>query len=237
MTSTGTRPDKAEAARYPPGVWVESAVDAARKEAEWRAHPATRRRGGGRESACAGSRGRSAASNAMVEAGQRYCIDILTQVSAAPRPPSTRSRSTCSRTTPATAWSAAAARRPRSEDRGDDRKRSARLRLLGSRVTEAFFEPEGDGAYLGDRADARAVGPRRPARRPARGADRPRDRALGGGRIGGADGPPAQVGRVTYEIMRSVPIGRVRGQRRGAPARAEGRDGRAPGSPTRPAPS
>jgi hypothetical protein len=33
----------------------------------------------------------------------RYCIDIITQVSAF-RPRSTRSRSGCSTTTPATAW-------------------------------------------------------------------------------------------------------------------------------------
>ncbi len=29
---------------------------------------------------------------------------------------------------------------------------------------------------------------------------------LGGGRIGGEAGPPAQVGRITYEVLRSVPI-------------------------------
>lgn len=29
---------------------------------------------------------------------------------------------------------------------------------------------------------------------------------LGGGRIGGADGPRAEVGRITYEVLRSVPI-------------------------------
>jgi Thioesterase-like superfamily len=34
---------------------------------------------------------------------------------------------------------------------------------------------------------------------------------LGGGRIGG-DGPPAQVGRLTYEILRSVPIAPLRVQ-------------------------
>src|SRR5581483_3536414 len=33
---------------------------------------------------------------------------------------------------------------------------------------------------------------------------------LGGGRIGGEDGPPAQVGRITYEVLRSVPIAPVR---------------------------
>ena len=33
---------------------------------------------------------------------------------------------------------------------------------------------------------------------------------LGGGRMAGGEGPPAQVGRITYEILRSVPIGRLR---------------------------
>jgi hypothetical protein len=33
---------------------------------------------------------------------------------------------------------------------------------------------------------------------------------LAGGRIGGEDGGPAQVGRITYELLRSVPIGPVR---------------------------
>jgi hypothetical protein len=33
---------------------------------------------------------------------------------------------------------------------------------------------------------------------------------LGDGRMGGGEGPPAQVGRVTYEILRAVPIGRLR---------------------------
>lgn len=33
---------------------------------------------------------------------------------------------------------------------------------------------------------------------------------LGGGRMGGGEGPPAQVARITYEILRSVPIGRLR---------------------------
>ncbi len=77
-------------------------------------------------------------------------------------------------------------------------------------MTEAFFQPEGDGAYLATEQTrgpwdpgAQHAGP--PAALIAREIE-----ALGGGRIGGADGPPAQVGRITYEIMRSVPIGRVR---------------------------
>jgi hypothetical protein len=35
---------------------------------------------------------------------------------------------------------------------------------------------------------------------------------LGGGRMAGGEGPPAQLGRITYEILRSVPIGRLRVQ-------------------------
>jgi acyl-Coa thioesterase superfamily protein/acyl-CoA thioesterase superfamily protein len=33
---------------------------------------------------------------------------------------------------------------------------------------------------------------------------------LGGGRIGGEGGPPAQVGRITYEVLRAVPIAPLR---------------------------
>lgn len=33
---------------------------------------------------------------------------------------------------------------------------------------------------------------------------------LGGGRIGSEDGAPAQIGRITYEVLRSVPIARLR---------------------------
>ena len=33
---------------------------------------------------------------------------------------------------------------------------------------------------------------------------------LGGGRVGGEDGPPAQVGRITYEVLRPVPIAPLR---------------------------
>ncbi len=33
---------------------------------------------------------------------------------------------------------------------------------------------------------------------------------LGGGRIGGEDGPAAQVGRITYEVLRGVPIAPLR---------------------------
>ena len=69
------------------------------------------------------------------------------------------------------------------------------------------------------RADPGALGPRRPARRAAVGAARPRDRAARGGE-------GFQVGRVTFEILRPVPIGPVRVEARVAPARAAGADGR-----------
>ena len=72
---------------------------------------------------------------------------------------------------------------------------------------DAFYERDG-GSLPRDRADPRALGPRRPARRSACGAARLRDRG---------DCPDAaefQVGRVTFEILRSVPIAPVRVQAR-----------------------
>jgi hypothetical protein len=78
------------------------------------------------------------------------------------------------------------------------------------RVSESFFEPDGDGRYV---ATELTRGPWDPGAQhagpPAALVGREIER-LGGGRIGGADGAPAQVGRVTYEVMRSVPIGPVR---------------------------
>jgi hypothetical protein len=76
-------------------------------------------------------------------------------------------------------------------------------------VPDSFYEPDGD-AWLATEAtrgpwdpDAQHAGP--PAALIGREIER-----LGGGRIGGGEGPPAQVGRITYEIVRSVPIGRLR---------------------------
>ena len=73
-------------------------------------------------------------------------------------------------------------------------------------MAETFFEPDGDGRYLSTELtrgpwdpEAQHAGP--PAALIGREIER-----LGGGRIGGEDGPPAQVGRVTYEILRPVPI-------------------------------
>jgi len=76
-------------------------------------------------------------------------------------------------------------------------------------VPESFYEPDGD-AYLATEATrgpwdpgAEHAGP--PAALIGREVER-----LGGGRMGGGEGPPAQVGRITYEILRSVPIARLR---------------------------
>lgn len=76
-------------------------------------------------------------------------------------------------------------------------------------MPDSFYEPDGD-AYV---ATALTRGPWDPGAQhagpPAALIGREIER-LGGGRMAGGDGPPAQVGRVTYEILRSVPIGRLR---------------------------
>ena len=76
-------------------------------------------------------------------------------------------------------------------------------------MPDSFYEPDGDG-YVATEAtrgpwdpDAQHASP--PAALIGREIER-----LGGGRMGGGEGPPAQVGRITYEIVRSVPIGPVR---------------------------
>ncbi|HEY6772148.1 MAG TPA: thioesterase family protein [Solirubrobacterales bacterium] len=78
-------------------------------------------------------------------------------------------------------------------------------------MPESFYESDGD-LYVATELtrgpwdpDAQHAGP--PAALIGREIER-----LGGGRLGGGDGPPAQVARVTYEILRSVPIGRLRVQ-------------------------
>jgi len=79
------------------------------------------------------------------------------------------------------------------------------------RVPESFYEPDGD-VYV---ATELTQGPWDPGAQhagpPAALIGREIER-LGEGRMGGGEGPPAQVGRVTYEILRSVPIGRLRVQ-------------------------
>lgn len=76
-------------------------------------------------------------------------------------------------------------------------------------MPDSFYEPDGDGFAATEATrgpwdpDAQHAGP--PAALVGREIE-----LLTGGRIGGGDGPPAQVARITYEILRSVPIGRLR---------------------------
>jgi Acyl-CoA thioesterase C-terminal domain/Acyl-CoA thioesterase N-terminal domain len=74
---------------------------------------------------------------------------------------------------------------------------------------DSFYEPDGD-LYVATELtrgpwdpDAQHAGP--PSALVGREIER-----LGGGRIGGEDGSPAQVGRITYELVRPVPIGGLR---------------------------
>jgi hypothetical protein len=78
-------------------------------------------------------------------------------------------------------------------------------------VPESFYEPDGD-LYVTTELTrgpwdpgAQHAGP--PAALIGREIER-----LGGGRMAGGEGAPAQVGRITYEILRSVPIARLRVQ-------------------------
>jgi hypothetical protein len=77
------------------------------------------------------------------------------------------------------------------------------------RVPESFYEPDGD-LYV---ATELTRGPWDPGAQhagpPAALIGREIER-LGEGRIGGGEGPPAQVGRLTYEVLRSVPIAPLR---------------------------
>jgi hypothetical protein len=76
-------------------------------------------------------------------------------------------------------------------------------------VPDSFYEPDGELFISTDLTrgpwdpGAQHAGP--PAALIGREVER-----LGGGRIGGEAGPPAQVGRITYEVLRSVPIAPVR---------------------------
>lgn len=76
-------------------------------------------------------------------------------------------------------------------------------------MPESFYEPEGERFVATELTrgpwdpNAQHAGP--PAALIGREVER-----LGRGRIGGEGGPPAQVGRITYEVLRSVPLGPVR---------------------------
>ncbi len=73
------------------------------------------------------------------------------------------------------------------------------------RVPDSFYERDGDRYLATDLTrgpwdpGAQHAGP--PGALIAREIER-----LGGGRLGNAEGPPAQVGRITYDLLRSVPI-------------------------------
>ncbi len=76
-------------------------------------------------------------------------------------------------------------------------------------MPDSFYEPDGE-LYASTEltrgpwdAAAQHAGP--PAALIGREVER-----LGGGRIGGESGPPAQVGRITYEVLRWVPIAPLR---------------------------
>jgi hypothetical protein len=78
------------------------------------------------------------------------------------------------------------------------------------RVPESFYEPDGADRFAATELTrgpwdpgAQHAGP--PAALIAREIER-----LGGGRLAEGDGAPAQVGRITYEILAAVPIGPVR---------------------------
>jgi Acyl-CoA thioesterase N-terminal domain len=75
-------------------------------------------------------------------------------------------------------------------------------------VPAAFYKPDGDGFVATEATrgpwdpDAQHAGP--PAALIGRAVEQ-----LDGGRMTEGDGASAQVGRITYEILRSVPIARV----------------------------
>src|SRR5262249_14367684 len=77
-----------------------------------------------------------------------------------------------------------------------------------NRVSASFYEPDGDGFV----ATEATRGPWDPAAQhagpPAALIGRQVER-LGGGRMGDANGVAAQVGRISYEILRPVPIQRL----------------------------
>jgi hypothetical protein len=76
-------------------------------------------------------------------------------------------------------------------------------------VPDSFYEPDGE-IYVATELTrgpwdpgAQHAGP--PAALIGREVER-----LGGGRVGGEDGPLAQVGRITYEVLRPIPIAPLR---------------------------
>lgn len=77
-------------------------------------------------------------------------------------------------------------------------------------MPESFYEPRGDGEFAATELTRGPWDPRHQhAGPPAALVGREIER-LGKGRIGGPDGAPGQVGRITYEVLRPVPIGPMR---------------------------
>ena len=76
-------------------------------------------------------------------------------------------------------------------------------------MSDSFYEPDGDRFVSTELTRGPWDGGSQHAGPPAALIGREVER-LGGGRIGGGDGPPAQVGRITYEVLRAVPIAPVR---------------------------
>jgi hypothetical protein len=76
-------------------------------------------------------------------------------------------------------------------------------------VPDSFYEPDGDRFVATELTrgpwdpGAQHAGP--PSALIGREIER-----VGGGRVDGGEGPPAQVGRITYEVLRPVPIGPLR---------------------------
>jgi hypothetical protein len=73
-------------------------------------------------------------------------------------------------------------------------------------MSESFFEPDGEGRYISTELTRGPWDPESQHAGPSAALIGREIERLGGGRIGGEDGQPAQVGRVTYEILRPVPI-------------------------------
>jgi hypothetical protein len=73
------------------------------------------------------------------------------------------------------------------------------------RMPESFYEPDG-ARWISTELTRGPWDPKAQHAGPPAALLGREIEALGGGRIGGEDGPPAQVGRVTYELLRPVPI-------------------------------
>lgn len=76
-------------------------------------------------------------------------------------------------------------------------------------MPESFYEPDGE-LYVATELTRGPWDPKAQHAGPPAALIGREVELLGGGMIGGAAGPPAQVGRITYEVLRSVPIAPLR---------------------------